>query len=77
MCGSPAVDFGYRDPGLLHRANLTGLQPGSTYYYTCGDDQFGWSQEFSFKAASPADPDTTTRVVIYGGTYFYASEMEW
>ena len=67
MCGSPAIDFGYRDPGLLHRAKLTGLQPGSTYYYTCGDDQFGWSQEFSFKAASPADPKATVKISAFGG----------
>ncbi|CAI8008589.1 Probable inactive purple acid phosphatase 27 [Geodia barretti] len=66
MCGSPAIDFGYRDPGLLHKAKLSGLQPGLTYYYTCGDQQFGWSQEFSFRAATPANASATTRVVVYG-----------
>ena len=67
MCGSPAIDFGYRDPGLLHKAKLSGLQPGLTYYYTCGDQQFGWSQEFSFRAALAADPKTTVRVSAFGG----------
>ena len=67
MCGSPAIDFGYRPPGLLHQAKLTGLQPGHTYYYMCGDDEFGWSQEFHFTAASPPDPETTVRVSAFGG----------
>ena len=67
MCGSPAIDFGYRDPGLLHKAKLSGLQPGLTYYYVCGDQQFGWSQEFSFRAAMPAFFETTTRVSAFGG----------
>ena len=71
MCGSPAIDFGYRDPGLLHKAKLTGLEPGLTYYYSCGDDQFGWSQEFSFKAATPADPKATVRVSAFGGVLNY------
>jgi hypothetical protein len=66
MCGSPAIDFGYRDPGLLHKAKLSGLQPGLTYYYVCGDQQFGWSQEFSFRAATPANASASTRVVVYG-----------
>jgi hypothetical protein len=66
MCGSPAIDFGYRDPGLLHKAKLSGLQPGLTYYYVCGDQQFGWSQEFSFRAAMPAFFETTTRVSAFG-----------
>ena len=74
MCGSPAIDFGYRDPGLLHKAKLSGLQPGLTYYYTCGDQQFGWSQEFSFRAATPANASATTRVVVYGGRSFLASK---
>ena len=69
MCGSPAIDFGYRDPGFLHKATLTGLQPGLTYYYMCGDDAFGWSQEFSFTAAQPGNPSTTTRISAFGGTY--------
>jgi hypothetical protein len=61
-----AAKFGYRDPGLLHQAKLTGLQPGLTYYYVCGDENFGWSQEFHFTAASPGDPNATTRVIVYG-----------
>ena len=68
MCGSPAIDFGYRDPGLLHQAKPTGLQPGLTYYYMCGDEEFGWSQEFQFSAACPADPSATVRVSAFGGT---------
>ena len=69
MCGSPAIDFGYRDPGFLHKAQLTDLQPGLTYYYTCGDQQYGWSQEFSFTAALAADPKATVRVSAFGGGF--------
>ena len=74
MCGSPAIDFGYRDPGLLHKAKLSGLQPGLTYYYVCGDQQFGWSQEFSFRAATPANASASTRVVVYGGKSLLVSK---
>ena len=75
MCGSPATDFGYRDPGLLHVAKLTGLKPGLRYYYICGDEELGWSPEFQFSAASPADPDTTTTAIIFGGTDVLIKEV--
>ena len=37
MCGAPANASGWSDPGLLHQALLTGLQPGTRYYYIVGD----------------------------------------
>lgn len=37
MCGPPANSSGWMDPGLLHVAKLTGLVPGSRYYYRFGD----------------------------------------
>jgi len=70
MCGSPATDFGYRDPGLIHQVTMDGLTPGMKYYYKFGDDgsalASSWSQEFTFRAAPLAGPDVTTRVVVYG-----------
>ncbi|OAY84903.1 putative inactive purple acid phosphatase 24 [Ananas comosus] len=35
---SPAKDFGWHDPGYIHSAVMTGLQPSQTYYYRYGRD---------------------------------------
>ena len=75
MCGSPATDFGYIDPGLLHQVTLTGLTPGTRYFYICGDENFGWSQEFSFTASLPANPQLTTTAIVYGGIYMYIGHV--
>lgn len=37
MCGGPASGEGFLDPGMLHTALLTGLQPGERYRYRVGD----------------------------------------
>jgi hypothetical protein len=34
----------------LHAATVTGLVPGQTYFYRCGDALDGWSSVFSFVA---------------------------
>lgn len=40
--------------GVIHRAVMTGLSEGTTYYYQVGaDDESGWSEVFSFKTYSP------------------------
>ena len=41
------------------------LTPGAVYYYKYGDDQYGWSDEYMFKAAPPQGG--TVKVVAYGG----------
>ena len=41
------------------------LTPGAVYYYKYGDDQYGWSDEYMFKAAPPKGG--TVRIVAYGG----------
>lgn len=33
---SPAATLGWLDPGLLHTATLSGLQPGQRYFYQVG-----------------------------------------
>ena len=33
LCGSPAKDVGFVDPGYFHSALLSGLVPGETIYY--------------------------------------------
>ena len=45
------------------------LIPGTTYHYMFGDSGPGgsWSPEFSFTAPPPVGPNSTTRVVAFGG----------
>jgi len=33
---SPAKDFGWHDPGYIHSAVMTGLQPSQSYTYRYG-----------------------------------------
>lgn len=55
MCNFPANDpHDFHDPGMLHEAVMTGLQPGQVYNYSVGDDETGWSPMRSFTAAPPA-----------------------
>ncbi|KAK1552177.1 hypothetical protein Q3G72_011887 [Acer saccharum] len=53
MCNStivsPAVDFGWHDPGYIHTAVMTGLDPSSISYYRYGSDSVGWSDKIQFK----------------------------
>ncbi len=37
--------------GYIHHVELTGLEPGTIYYFICGDSDHGWSEELSFKTA--------------------------
>jgi len=37
--------------GIIHDVELTGLSPGTTYYYKCGDGLTIWSDECSFTTA--------------------------
>ena len=38
LCGPPATTAGWLEPGLLHRALLTGLEPDTEYFYKYGDE---------------------------------------
>jgi hypothetical protein len=70
MCGSTAKGFGWREPGLIHVAIMKNLVPTQMYYYQTGDEKYGWSGEFSFRAPPAPSPDVTTRVVAYGDMGF-------
>lgn len=37
LCGPPASTFGWVDPGHLHTAAMTALQPGRQVFYRVGD----------------------------------------
>lgn len=44
------------------------LDPGQMYYYMFGDT-YGWSKEYNFTAAPYHGPNTTIRVIAYGGSF--------
>lgn len=51
LCGPPANDAGFVDPGLFHAALVEGLTPGQRYYYVVGDEVRGKAQQTAFMAA--------------------------
>lgn len=80
FCGAPAQTQGWADPGYAHEAMITGLKPGSKYYYMVGDDVHGYSQEFSFKGPQLADPHSSTFAIVcadMGETYDDLSLYHW
>ncbi|XP_066309836.1 probable inactive purple acid phosphatase 27 [Miscanthus floridulus] len=62
---SPAKDFGWHDPGYIHSAVMTGLQPSQSYTYRYGSDSVGWSDTVKFKTPPAAGSDELS-FVIYG-----------
>ncbi|XP_050283475.1 probable inactive purple acid phosphatase 27 [Quercus robur] len=62
---SPAKDFGWHDPGFIHSAVMTGLQPSSIYSYKYGSDSVGWSDQFQFRTP-PAGGSNELKFLIYG-----------
>jgi hypothetical protein len=67
MCGEVAnitAQTYYRDPGLLFRATLSNLVPGSRYFYRvrCAEGQ---TKVFTFRAPRVAGDPTTTRFIAY------------
>ncbi|VAH80764.1 unnamed protein product [Triticum turgidum subsp. durum] len=62
---SPAKDFGWHDPGYIHSAVMTGLQPSQSYDYRYGSDSVGWSDTTKFRTPPAAGSDETS-FVIYG-----------
>jgi len=37
--------------GYIHHVELTELEPDTTYYFICGNPDYGWSEELSFRTA--------------------------
>ncbi|KAK8950263.1 putative inactive purple acid phosphatase 24 [Platanthera guangdongensis] len=67
MCSdlSPAKDFGWHDPGYIHSAIMTGLQPSSSYFYKYGSESVGWSNDTKF-STPPASGANETTFIAYG-----------
>ncbi|XP_059440767.1 probable inactive purple acid phosphatase 27 [Corylus avellana] len=69
MCSSsspsPAKDFGWHDPGYIHSAVMTGLEPSSTFSYKYGSDSAGWSEQIQSRTP-PAGGSDELRFIAYG-----------
>ncbi|XP_042479552.1 probable inactive purple acid phosphatase 27 [Macadamia integrifolia] len=69
MCSSkirsPAKDFGWHDPGYIHTALMTGLQPSTSYSYRYGSDSVGWSDQIKF-STPPAGGSAELRFISFG-----------
>ncbi|XP_064405797.1 uncharacterized protein LOC135350876 [Halichondria panicea] len=66
MCASPARDYGWLDPGMIHKVTLEKLEPQTKYFYIFGDAAYGWSEEYSFTSAPETGPNVITRVLAFG-----------
>ncbi|KAG8656699.1 hypothetical protein MANES_04G164100v8 [Manihot esculenta] len=62
---SPAKDFGWHDPGYIHSAVMTGLNPSSKFSYRYGSDSVGWSDQIQFKTP-PAAGSNELRFLAFG-----------
>ncbi|XP_058782395.1 probable inactive purple acid phosphatase 27 [Vicia villosa] len=69
MCSSvvpsPAKDFGWHDPGYIHSAIMTGLNPSTTYSYRYGSNSVGWSEQIKF-SNPPSRGSDELRFVAFG-----------
>ncbi|PON74375.1 Acid phosphatase [Parasponia andersonii] len=62
---SPAKHFGWHDPGFIHSAVMTGLQPSTNFTYRYGSDSVGWSDQIQFKTP-PAGGSDELKFVAFG-----------
>lgn len=65
ILASPAKDFGWHNPGYIHTAVMSKLQPSQSYMYKYGSDSIGWSDQISFKTP-PASGSDELRFLAYG-----------
>ena len=73
-------DVGYLDTytaagwiGTIHRATMSDLKPGTTYYYRVGDGGDKWSATFQFTTRTPGQ-ESVTYAVIADMAYDEASD---
>ncbi|ONK71228.1 uncharacterized protein A4U43_C04F6200 [Asparagus officinalis] len=62
---SPAKDFGWHNPGYIHSAIMSGLQPSQSYTYRYGSDSVGWSDQVEFRTP-PASGSDELHFLTYG-----------
>ena len=67
MCDTPAASpVNFRDPGWIHDALMTGLKPATKYYYNFGNDNEGWSPEYTFVSSPGVGPNLEVELLVYG-----------
>ncbi|BDA46085.1 probable inactive purple acid phosphatase 27 [Coccomyxa sp. Obi] len=64
ICGAPANGTGYFDPGSLHTAAMTGLQPSTKYYYVYGSDADGYALEAFFTTAPASGDQSLVKIIM-------------
>lgn len=62
LCGAPANSVGWFEPGYIHTAVLSGLKPGTTYFYRFGNERVK-SDVFTFRTSKP---EAAIRVLAFG-----------
>ncbi|KAM7512382.1 hypothetical protein LguiB_011257 [Lonicera macranthoides] len=65
LLDSPAKDFGWHDPGFIHTAVMTGLQPSTKFSYRYGSDSAGWSEKIEFRTP-PSGSTAEVKFIAYG-----------
>lgn len=63
MCGSPANSSGWMEPGWMHGAVMSELQPSTRYVYWYGDEELGWSEEQHFTSPPAVGPGSSVRLL--------------
>uniref|UniRef100_A0A2P2KD04 Purple acid phosphatase n=3 Tax=Rhizophora mucronata TaxID=61149 RepID=A0A2P2KD04_RHIMU len=70
MCGSPARNVGWRDPGFIHTSFLKNLWPNVIYSYQIGhilpNGSHIWGKKYSFKSSPYPGQNSLQRVIIFG-----------
>ncbi|MBI5531913.1 MAG: fibronectin type III domain-containing protein [Deltaproteobacteria bacterium] len=62
-----ASKLGAGSLGYIHEAEMTGLQPGTKYYYQVGEDADGWSAVLSMRTAPAQHQDCGKHRFIFLG----------
>ena len=87
LCGVPANNSGWFDPGVFYTVILDLSQDavdkrrkGLTYFYRYGSNVSGWSAIRSFLAPKPAHPHVSMNILVtadMGETYEDGSQYHW
>ena len=64
MCGEPASTHGWFNPFIWNTALMTGLEPGTIYYYRVGVPG-SWSAEESFRTAPAPGPHAPVSMLFF------------
>jgi len=66
MCGPPATQYGYRDVGWVHAADIEGAVPGSTVEYFLSDQTGAKSRKYTLKVPPSPGKDVRTSLAMFG-----------